>query len=230
MNLSKRLAAIRDFIPPGAVVADIGTDHAALPLELVNIGRCPRAIATDINEKPYHIARAAVEQRNLKGSVEVRRGDGLRVLTPGEADVLVLAGMGGGTIIKILEDSQGVLAGVKRLVLQPMTDTGEVRLWLAGSGWRIVEERLVSEEGKLYAVMAAEPGENSEEDSFLLELGPLLVKGRDPLLGEYLESLKANYQKVLAGLTRSRSEHSMEKAFKYTARLARLGELIGKCR
>lgn len=230
MELTQRLAAVAEFVPPGVVVADIGTDHAYLPVYLVQTGKCPRVIATDLNEKPYQSARLSVAVRELGRAVDVRLGDGLHSLSPGEAEVVVIAGMGGGTMIRILESSPGVLAWVRRLVLQPMADAGDLRLWLADNGWRIAGEKLVEEEGRIYPVLAAEPGVEGEKDRFRLEVGPRLVEDSNPLLVTYLEKIKSDYQRMLCGLARSRSGQAREKAIKITAKLSKVRELLSKCK
>lgn len=230
MDLSPRLAAIARLIPNGARVADIGTDHARLPVCLVNTGRSPRVIATDLNEKPYQSACRQVLAAGVEKLVDVRKGDGLDVIRPGEVEVIVISGMGGTAIQGILERSRGVLAGVSRLVLQPMADAGSLRVWLAQNGWRLLDEELVKEDEKFYVIIAAEPGQESCRDGFMLEIGPVLAGKCSEALIEYLEKIRGDYQRVLSGLTRSRTEQSMEKAIEMTSRLARLRELIGSCR
>lgn len=230
MELSPRLAAIASLIPPGSPVADIGTDHALLPLYLVSTGRSPRVIATEMNEKPYQAAGRQVLAAGAAGRVQVRRGDGLEAIGPGEVEVIVIAGMGGGTISGILERSRGVLAGVSRLVLQPMSDAPALRVWLVQNGWCLADEELAKEDGKFYVIIAAEPGEECCGDGFLLEVGPVLVNKCSPVLIEYLEKIKGDYQRVLGGLARSRAPEAMEKAIEFTSKLARLREVIGRCR
>ncbi|MCL5934883.1 MAG: class I SAM-dependent methyltransferase, partial [Firmicutes bacterium] len=187
MELSPRLAAIARLIPNGARVADIGTDHARLPVSLVNTGRSPRVIATDLNEKPYQSACRQVHAAGAGALVDVRKGDGLDIIRPGEVEVIVIAGMGGGAIQGILERSRGVLAGVSRLVLQPMADAGTLRVWLAHNGWRLVDEELVKEDEKFYVIIAAEPGQEPCRDGFMLEIGPVLAGKCSAVLIEYLE-------------------------------------------
>lgn len=230
MQLTPRLAAVAGLIPPGSKVADIGTDHAMLPIYLVKTNISPGVIATDINENPFLSACRQVQAYGAGGMVEVRKGDGLETLRSGEVDVIVVAGMGGNTIIGILERSPEVLAGIRRLVLQPMADPGSLRTWLAGNGWRLVGEELVKELDRFYVIMAAEPGEAPPEDGFMQEIGPLLVRKSSPVLIEYLEKIKEDYQRVLGGLARSRTEESMEKAVEMTTKLSRIKELIAGCR
>ncbi|MBC7324419.1 MAG: SAM-dependent methyltransferase, partial [Moorella sp. (in: Bacteria)] len=130
MRLPKRLAAIAEFVPPGKVAADIGTDHAYLPVYLVQTGRSPRVIATELNEKPWMRARFWVSSFHLEDKIEVRLGAGLQVLSPGEVQVVVVAGMGQNTIRELLAATPAVLYRLERLILQPMSDAGNLRLWL----------------------------------------------------------------------------------------------------
>lgn len=225
MHLTKRLAAIADFIPPGAVVADIGTDHALLPIYLVEKGICPKIVATELNVKPYRSACMAVRLHGLGDKIVVRQGDGLHPLLPGEAEVIVLAGLGGNTIRQILTDAPEILARVRRLILQPMVDAGDLRLWLVENGCRLVDETLVEEGGHLYVILVAEPGRETVSDPLLLEIGPRLLEKRHSLLPAYLNKIKAEYQRVLNALARSRSPEAQEKAIKLSARLARVKEV-----
>ncbi|MGB9803164.1 tRNA (adenine(22)-N(1))-methyltransferase [Desulfofundulus sp.] len=226
MRLTRRLAAIAACVPPGVVVADIGTDHALLPIYLVEKGICPRVVATELNPGPYRSAIEAVNLQGLDGKIEVRQGDGLHPLLPGEAQVIVLAGMGGNTIRQILADSPEVLAAVRRLILQPMVDAGDLRLWLVGEGWRLVDEMLVEEDGRLYVIVVAERGREKVSDPYLLEIGPRLVEKKDPLLPAYLSKLMAHYQRILKALARSRSSRAEEKALEISDKMARIQEVL----
>lgn len=230
MELAKRLAALALYVPAGSVAADIGTDHAYLPVYLVEKGICPRVIATDLNPGPLQAARRKVEERSLRDKIDLRLGCGLKVLKPGEADVLVLAGMGGNTIKEILAASPEILLTVKRLVLQPMADPGDLRLWLAANGWQISDEKLVEEDGRIYVVVVAEPGREKTGDLLLLELGPRLLEKKDPLLNVYLERIISKYERVQAGLAAARGAAAREKARELKAKLAKIREVSTECR
>lgn len=220
MQLSARLSAIAGMIPAGSVVVDVGTDHARLPVYLVRSGICPRALATEINRQPWQRALQAVAAAGLSDKISVRLGDGLAPLRPGEADVAVLAGMGGGTICRVLRAAPpGVLAGLQRLVLQPMADAGALRLFLARAGYALAGEELVLEGGQLYPVLAAVPGEEPCTDRHLLELGPRLYEKRHPLLADWLVRELAGLDRTLAGLRRAR-----QRGAEWEQRVARLAE------
>ncbi|WP_337584774.1 class I SAM-dependent methyltransferase, partial [Phascolarctobacterium succinatutens] len=118
MHIDRRLETIANLVPQGCVLADIGTDHAYLPVWLLEKQRIARAIAGDIAAGPCQAARTTVAQYGQHEHVEVRQGSGLKVLSPGEADCIAIAGMGASTIISILEDDMEVAQSAELLVLQ----------------------------------------------------------------------------------------------------------------
>jgi len=228
MRMAERLAALAACVPPGSIVADIGTDHACLPVFLIEAGISPKVIATDLNPGPLESAARAVAKHHLEKSIELRLGNGLKVLKPGEVEVVVLAGIGGNTIKGILAAAQDVLEDIKRLVMQPMSDAGDLRIWLAGNGWKIINEKLVEEGGRIYEIIIAEQGRELFDDKQLLELGPRLIEGKDPLLGNYLGKIIEQYERMLAGLAAGKNEATLEKARQIRAKLERIRE-VAKC-
>lgn len=227
MELAKRLAAAAAYVPAGSVAADIGTDHAHLPIYLVEAGICRRVIATELRPGPFQSALRKIEEHKLIHKIDLRLGDGLKVIGPAETDVLVLAGMGGNTIREILAASPEVLNTVKLLILQPMADPGDLRTWLVSNGWKIYDERLVEENSKIYVIIAAVPGNEDVKDAVLLELGPRLAEKKDPLFGRYLEIIAGNYQRALAGMKASNSAAAVEKALETEKKLAGIRRIAG---
>ena len=151
----KRLLCAASMVRAGGTLADIGTDHAHLPVWLIQNGICEKAIAADIGEGPAACARRTVQEAGLSHCIEVRVGDGLSVLSPTEASEIVIAGMGGETIAEILQAASWLKDGTdRRLVLQPMTKTVELRTWLLENGFTIEEEHLIPDGRHLYCVMA----------------------------------------------------------------------------
>ncbi|MGI6678373.1 MAG: tRNA (adenine(22)-N(1))-methyltransferase [Dehalobacterium sp.] len=190
IKLSERLAVVAAFVPLGSVVADIGTDHGYLPAHLIMEGISPYVIAADVHELPLSKAVQLVSLLAIDKKVSLRLGDGLKVLTPGEAQAIVIAGIGALTMIHILSASPDVLGKTKRLVLQPMRDTVKLREWLINNNWIIIDEELVCEEDQYYEIIVAEPGLSTltpEE----MEFGPILLQKKHPLLKAFLrEKLK----------------------------------------
>jgi len=201
VELPERLKQIAAWVPRGAVAADIGTDHALLPMHLVREGVCPRVIATEGSPGPWRRAAARLAAFPLRERVDLRLADGLAALAPGEADVLVLAGMGGATVRTILAKAPAVMAAGPLLLLQPMNGAWGLRQWLYGYGWHLVRERLVAAKGRLFLVMAAVPGPEEVADPLDLAIGPHLIEGRDPLLPAYLAGMAGRLERLAAALT-----------------------------
>lgn len=228
MNLSRRLDAIAGYIREGSTVADIGTDHLQLPVYLINSGLCRLVIASELNQLPYRQAKNLAAFHRLNDKIQVRLGDGLKILSPGEAEVVVIAGIGGDAIIKMLSGSPEVLKTIQRLILQPMTGAGYLRLWLVQNGWRIGDETIVEEKDRLYCVIMAEPGREITLDKFIIEIGPRLVEKNNLLVDKYLRKLYADYQKLADKLSGAASPAAEEKALEIKEKLARIKEVMAK--
>ncbi len=226
MDLAKRLALVAAYVPAGSVVADIGADHAYLPVHLVETGRCKRVIATELRPGPFQSALRQVAEHQLDTNIDLRLGDGLTVLKPAEAEVIILAGMGGNTIREILAASPEILNTVEMLILQPQADPGDLRGWLAANGWKIADEQLVEENGRIYIVIAAAPGCEAVRDPLLLELGPRLVEKKDPLLKRYLKIIAGRYERALAGMCAANSAAAAEKARATENKLAGIRRIL----
>lgn len=156
IKLDDRLAAVAALVRPGSRVADVGTDHAYLPVWLVENGICPSAIASDIGEGPLDSARHTVTAAYLTDRISLRLGDGLSRIEAAEVEDIVIAGMGGETIAAILDAAPFVQDRRLRLILQPMTRGEELRCWLLTHGFAVREEHLIRDKHHLYPVMAAE--------------------------------------------------------------------------
>lgn len=225
--LGTRLSLIASFVPRGARVADIGTDHALLPIHLLQSGTSPRVIAVEKAAGPLRAARQAVAEAGLEAVCDVRAGDGFGPIAPGEVDTAVIAGMGGQTIAGVLDAAPaGVLNGVSRLILQPMNRAAAVRAWLYGHGWHVVDEGLVEESGRLYELIVAERGAADMPDEVLLEVGPVLWEKKHPLLRRHLAGLAENYAKMLEGIKRSRTIEAQAARVRISVKLERLKEMI----
>lgn len=206
IRLSPRLRTVAERVPAGATVADVGTDHARLLVWLRAHGRIERGIGIDVVEGPLRGARRNVTTAGVEG-VELRQGDGLEPLRPGEADVVVLAGMGGALMLRLLDARPGVVAGLRRLLLQPNTDWARVRRWVMDRG-RLLGEQLVEDRGKFYVVLEVEPGvvespRWSEDD---LVLGPRLRAEHPPVFEAWLRHERARVERALARATPRRDD------------------------
>lgn len=187
MELSKRLQAVAGLVTPDLKIADIGTDHAYIPIWLVEQGISPSAIAMDINQGPLEKAKENIVLHGLTSRIKTRQSDGMRQLKPSEAESVVIAGMGGGLVIKILEDVKEQDLGIKEWILQPQSELKKVREYLNESGYRIVDETMILDEGKFYPMMKAIKGKQEVYREEELSYGKLLLKNRNPILKMFLE-------------------------------------------
>lgn len=211
MKLGARLNALVAMIPLGSRIADVGTDHAYLPMYLIMSGQIEAAVAIDVHTGPFRSACDAVQRAGLADKISVRLGDGLSVVTPGEADVAVMAGMGGPTMISIMEQSLPVVSSLNRMVLQPMVATPLVRRWLVDNNWTISDEAIVEEDGRLYEIIAAEPGKMECLEPDLLEIGPILWEKRHPLLVKLIHQRLNMLYSISSQLENSTASQTMTK-------------------
>jgi tRNA (adenine22-N1)-methyltransferase len=170
-SLSVRLRAVAERVLHGRPLADVGTDHGLLPAWCVAVGRVPRAIAIDVRPGPLEAAHRTL--RSL-AAVEVRRGSGLRPLRVDEVATVVLAGLGGPRIRRLVDARPEVVRRIDRLVLQPNTQWSETRAWIRDHRWALEDERLVEDAGKHYLVLTVRPrrGRRPDWDERDLLLGP----------------------------------------------------------
>ena len=187
--------------PPGGRLADIGTDHGYLPVWLLQEGRIPSAIASDVGAEPLEHARRTAEEYETQG-LDFRLCDGLSGIEPEETDTVVIAGMGGETIRDILRAAPWAADGHHTLLLQPMTKVELLRRWISENGYVCRDERLVWDKGKLYVVLQMTAGEPFTPDEARL-YGGLHLEG-DPLYGDYLEAQLHHLRRRLDGLRHSR--------------------------
>lgn len=205
MNIGNRLEAISRLVPYNCLLADIGTDHAYLPVFLLLENKIKGAIAGDIVEGPCKAAANTVSMYNMKSKVQVRLGSGLSVLQPGEVDCISIAGMGGSTIVDILSTDIEIARTAKRLVLQPQTGAKGLRRWLLEHGWSIIDEELVWENKRLYEIIVAEICNEKPPyyDDVVLEIGPVLLSKEHSLLKNQFEKLLDGYNKQLGFMEKS---------------------------
>ena len=179
--ISKRLELVASFVPQGAVLLDVGSDHAYLPIDLVERGQIRNAIAGEVVEGPYQSAVKNVEAHGLKEKIQVRLANGLAAFE--EADqvsVITIAGMGGRLIATILEEGLEKLANVERLILQPNNREDDLRIWLQEHDFQIVAESILEEAGKFYEILVAEAGQMKLSASDV-RFGPFLFKEVSPV-------------------------------------------------
>lgn len=200
IKLSKRLSTAASLVRSGAFVADIGTDHALLPIHLVQSGKVKRALASDINSGPIKIAQENIAKHGLEDMIETRIANGLFGIEDYAPTDIVICGMGGELIARILDESSYVKNGSVRLILQPMTCAYELREYLAKS-FSTVAENIVCEDGKIYQLICAEyDGKEHSYTKAELELGKLNIECRSAEFERLLDSSIAKKRRRLEGL------------------------------
>ena len=179
--ISKRLELVASFVPQGSVLLDVGSDHAYLPIELVERGQIEAAIAGEVVDGPYQSAVKNVEAHGLKEKIQVRLANGLAAFEEeDQVSVITIAGMGGRLIATILEEGLDKLASVERLILQPNNREDDLRLWLQDNDFQIVAESILEEAGKFYEILVVEVGQMKLSASDL-RFGPFLSKEVSPV-------------------------------------------------
>lgn len=208
LELTPRLRFLADWVRPGAKLADVGTDHAYLPVWLTLHGHVASAIASDLRKGPLDHARKTGALYGAE-AIDFRLCDGLSAITPEEADTIVIAGMGGEHIAGILSAAPWTADGHHTLLLQPMTHAEDLRAFLAKNGYAITREGLVQDRGTIYPVMEARGGTMSLTPGQLWGGARLL---EDPLGERYIIEKIIRLQGAVVGLSRSGAAEDQVKA------------------
>lgn len=191
MKLSERLELVLSFVEPGESAADVGTDHGHVPVELVRRAIVKKAVAMDVRKGPLSRATENIALAGLADKIETRLSDGVAKLQPGEADSVVIAGMGGELIIKILENGRHMWDSVKQWVLSPQSEIFKVRRWLFENGFVIRKEDMVLEDGKFYTVMDVRREKDADSEGKTVDPDVLsLSEDSRMLYGDYLIQTK----------------------------------------
>ncbi|WP_186438345.1 tRNA (adenine(22)-N(1))-methyltransferase [Cohnella terricola] len=248
LKLSRRLSALAEWVPQGARFADIGTDHALLPVYLASQGRIGFAVAGDVHEGPVNAAKRQVAEAGLQEVVSVRLGDGMSVVAPGEVDTVTIAGMGGSLMARILEQAGERLDGVRTLVLSPHVAENTVRYWLADHSYLISDEKLLEEDGVIYTLIRAEYENDPQEvqaardrlyDELLLapslpkislglvyEMGPLLLRNPSEEFHRKWEQEIAKRERVILQLKHATVPEAAEKAAEWEEDVKEIREVL----
>ena len=205
-----------NFVKPGSRVVDVGADHAYLAIELIKSGRADFVIATDKNSGPVSAARRNILSEGLEKIIDVRQGDGLKVVRIGEIDTICIAGMGGGLIKKILSDSPEIVGAAKNLILQPMNAAENLQEYLISHGWFINDFELAEVDGIIYKTFFAERIFNPAQ------------KKNSPLLKKYILQKIDRLKKILSEMSKSSAARAGEKFFAIQKEIKQLSEELEK--
>ncbi len=198
-NLDNRLRLCAEFVRPDSRPADIGTDHAYLPVWLCRNGICPSAIAADINPEPLKRGRETVVQAGMSGVVELRLSDGLSAIGEGEADDIIIAGMGGELIAKIIADCPYAKRGDLRFILQPMTRSEALIKYLCSEGFEIIRQDCCEASGKVYTVLCVSFSGKPQPCGELFPYTGRLKPAENEMHRRFIEKNISRLRKMAAG-------------------------------
>ncbi|MBR6012632.1 MAG: SAM-dependent methyltransferase [Selenomonadaceae bacterium] len=201
--IDDRLNSILNFVEKNSRVADIGTDHGYLAIELAKKNICHFIIASDKNFGPVQAAKKNISDAGFEKIISVRQGDGLKVLKKNEVDTICIAGMGGGLICKILDDSPNILLTTENLILQPMNSVEKIYAWIAENNFFVADVDLAEAGGIIYEIIFAV--RNSDK------ICRPTKKEKSPLLRKFLEQRLEKFQHVIFEMSKSPSAVSTEK-------------------
>lgn len=227
IDLSKRMKAVADMTVTGHTVADIGCDHAFVPIYLIENNISSRVIASDVRSGPCDAARRNIAEYGLSDVIDLRLGYGLDTIEEGEAETIIIAGMGGMLINSILDKGYRVAASAKQLILQPQSDIDKVRKNIMDKGWDIVLEDMLIDMGKYYTILnvathhteldsriqaddriSADGDISSDRENAYLKYGRYLIEHGNPVLKAFLLDKRAANQKLTASLHNLETEKS----------------------
>lgn len=227
--LSKRLACVGSYVPNQARIADIGSDHAYLPVYLMLNEKISYAIAGEVVPGPYQSAKNQVQRQGLADRIDVRLANGLQAITTEDGiQVITIAGMGGSLIASILEEGRttGKLVGVSRLVLQPNIGEEGLRSWLMAHHYQLIAEEIIEEQGKIYEIMVAEPTASPVHYTKKERLfGPFLMQQPTPVFLKKWQHEQTQKERVLANLQQAQTVPT-EKLAQIQEELALIKELF----
>lgn len=227
--MTPRLLTVAELVKKSTSVADVGTDHAYVPVYLILTHKCEKALAVDINRGPLMRAEDNIKKFSLEEKITTRLSDGLKNISDNEADTVIIAGMGGILINNIIENDKDRLTSVKRFILQPMTAVEETRRYLAENGFLIEDERLAKENDKIYTIISAVPGKMNIEKEIYFYIGKALIENKDEFLPELLDGKIYEYEKAVNSIKNTENSEAKKRAEYFKDLLSELKEIKKEC-
>lgn len=228
MDISNRLKSIANMVEKCECIADIGTDHAYLPIYLVEQGICNRAIASDINKGPVEKAKRNIYLSHRSEQIQCRLGTGLTTILPQEVNCAIIAGMGGNLIRDILEESIEVFKSLDYVILQPVQNVDVLRKYILENGYNIIDEELCIDENKYYEILKIAYDNKAEKfDDIFCEISKKLLEKKHPLLKKYIFFKIRKYDKILNDINYT-SKLAMSRKCELEGKIIKLKELL-KC-
>ncbi len=198
MKLSKRLETVTSMVTKGNRVVDVGCDHGFVPIFLVESGISPSAVAADVRPGPLSRAKEHIKEHGLEEKIQARLSDGLSNIRPGEADSLIMSGIGGILMIRLLSDNCETAKSFQELILSPQSELADVRRYLVENGYFIEYEHMLCDEGKFYFifhVVVKKDERDWSEDEY--RYGKEICAEDLDTFRAYLEKEKRQYEQIL---------------------------------
>ena len=214
--IDSRIQAVLNFVEKNSRVADVGTDHGYLAIELVKNSVASYVVASDLNAAPLDAAKKNIAAAGLSDFIETRLGDGLKVLREGEVDTICIAGIGGALIAEILNESPQVLKSARQLILQPMNAIEKLQAWLINNNWYVADIELAEVGGIIYEIISA------VKDS--AKVAAVTKKEKSPLLKKFTAQKISKLQRVLDEMSKSPAAVQSEKFRQIQAEIKALGK------
>ena len=214
--MDSRLKAIMDFVPNGSRVADIGTDHGYLAIELIKNNIAEFVIASDKNAKPLAAAQKNIKEAGIEDKVDLRLGDGLKPLKVNEVDVICIAGMGGALMCDILDASPEIVETVDKIILQPMNASEKIRQWAVNNKFYIEDEDLAEVDNIIYEIICLSRTFSKSEST---------RKTASPLYNKFIETKISKLQKVIDSMSKSQKAMESDKYSELQERIKKLNKL-----
>lgn len=226
MIISDRLLKIASMVDKCNVVADIGTDHGYIPIHLIKNNVCNLAIASDINDGPVKKATFNVSIEGLSDKISCRKGGGLNTLKVNEANVVIIAGMGGNLIRDIIEEKKNIFSKLEYAILQPAQNPEVLRKHLYEQGYQILQEELCFDEGIYYEILKVRCGNNKQVKTELeYEIAPLLIENNHPLVKDFINS-KIDRNNKIAERMEIKTEAAMKRKESLIEKNNKLKEIL----
>lgn len=227
--MKPRLFAVVNMVKECENIADIGTDHAYVPIYLLLNNMAKGALAMDINEGPLMRASENINRFSLNDKIKTRLSDGLSELRDNEVDTVVIAGMGGILINNILKNDKERLTSVKKYILQPMTAVEETRKYLCDNGFEIVDEKLAKEDEKIYTIISASAGKMDVNEEIDYYIGRKLIENKDKLLPEFLDGKIYEYEKAVDSMKNAADQETKLKRERFEYLLCEFKGIKEEC-
>lgn len=229
MLLQDRLFSVAKLVPKGSLIADIGTDHAQIPIYLVKHNICRKVIATDINKGPLLHAKKNINKYKLQNKIELRQGYGLDPIKNNEIDGAIIAGMGGKTILQIIKEKRDISDSLDFVILQPMTQQPNLRYGLFKIGYKITEEVIAKEQDRYYEIIVARKEKDAVKinyDMIDVMIGPVLKYKKTDNVTDYLKMRERKLLDLIGYLFNANTLKSKKASRQYLRELELLKEVL----